>query len=95
MVDCEQSLFTKISGIKHRSSTFPTCTRSHFLSRLLKQIKGLLIIQNSRVIPRWFTVSMIYVIQKEVEEQVKNAKSIFEFSAKDIQGNDVSLEKYR
>lgn len=38
---------------------------------------------------------MIYVIQKEVEEQVKNAKSIFEFSAKDIQGNDVSLEKYR
>ena len=40
-------------------------------------------------------LSMIYVIQKEVEEQVKNAKSIFEFSAKDIQGNDVSLEKYR
>ena len=38
---------------------------------------------------------MIYVIQKEVEEQVKNAKSMFEFSAKDIQGNDVSLEKYR
>lgn len=38
---------------------------------------------------------MIYVIQKEVEEQVKNAKSIFEFSVKDIQGNDVSLEKYR
>ena len=38
---------------------------------------------------------MIYVIHKEVEEQVKNAKSIFEFSAKDIQGNDVSLEKYR
>ena len=38
---------------------------------------------------------MIYAIQKEVEEQVKNAKSIFEFSAKDIQGNDVSLEKYR
>ena len=38
---------------------------------------------------------MICVIQKEVEEQVKNAKSIFEFSAKDIQGNDVSLEKYR
>ena len=38
---------------------------------------------------------MIYVIQKEVEEQVKNAKSIFEFSAKDIQGNDVSVEKYR
>lgn len=38
---------------------------------------------------------MIYMIQKEVEEQVKNAKSIFEFSAKDIQGNDVSLEKYR
>ena len=38
---------------------------------------------------------MIYVTQKEVEEQVKNAKSIFEFSAKDIQGNDVSLEKYR
>ena len=38
---------------------------------------------------------MIYVIQKEVEEQVKNAKSIFEFSAKDIQGNDVSLEKHR
>ena len=38
---------------------------------------------------------MIYVIQKEVEEQVKNAKSIFEFSAKDIQGNDMSLEKYR
>lgn len=38
---------------------------------------------------------MIYVIQKEVEEQVNNAKSIFEFSAKDIQGNDVSLEKYR
>lgn len=38
---------------------------------------------------------MFFVIQKEVEEQVKNAKSIFEFSAKDVQGNDVSLEKYR
>lgn len=33
--------------------------------------------------------------EEEVEEQVKNAKSILEFSAKDIQGNDVSLEKYR
>ena len=60
-----------------------TCTCSHFLSCLNFQANdsdGL---------------SMFYVIQKEVEEQVKKAKSIFEFSAKDIQGNDVSLEKYR
>lgn len=33
--------------------------------------------------------------EEEVEEQVKNAESIFEFSAKDIDGNEVSLEKYR
>ena len=30
-----------------------------------------------------------------MEDQVKNAGSIFEFSAKDIDGNVVSFEKYR
>lgn len=38
---------------------------------------------------------MTFVSFQEVEEQVKNAESIFEFSAKDIDGNEVSLEKYR
>ncbi|XP_068675817.1 1-phosphatidylinositol 3-phosphate 5-kinase-like [Montipora foliosa] len=33
--------------------------------------------------------------EEEVDDKVKNAKSIFEFSAKDIDGNLVSLEKYR
>lgn len=33
--------------------------------------------------------------EEEVGDQVKNAESIFEFSAKDIDGNEVSLEKYR
>lgn len=33
--------------------------------------------------------------EEEVEDQVKNAGSIFEFSAKDIDGNVVSFEKYR
>ena len=31
----------------------------------------------------------------EVQDQVRNASSIFEFEAKDIDGNQVSLEKYR
>ena len=31
----------------------------------------------------------------EVEDQVRNAHSIFEFEAKDIDGNVVSLERYR
>jgi glutathione peroxidase-family protein len=33
--------------------------------------------------------------QKSDEDLVKTAKSIFEFSAKDIDGNTVSLDKYR
>ena len=32
---------------------------------------------------------------EEVEDLVKNAKSIYEFEAKDIDGNVVSLERYR
>ena len=31
----------------------------------------------------------------EVDELVKNAQSIFEFEAKDIDGNPVSLNRYR
>ena len=31
----------------------------------------------------------------EVQDQVRNASSIFEFEAKDISGNQVSLERYR
>ena len=38
---------------------------------------------------------MTFVSFQEVEDQVKSAESIFEFSAKDIDGNEVSLEKYR
>ncbi|PFX30086.1 Glutathione peroxidase [Stylophora pistillata] len=33
--------------------------------------------------------------EEEVEDRVKNAESIFEFSVKDIDKNEVSLEKYR
>ncbi|KAJ7373008.1 hypothetical protein OS493_015478 [Desmophyllum pertusum] len=33
--------------------------------------------------------------EEEVEDQVKNAESIFVFNAKDIDGNAVSFEKYR
>lgn len=33
--------------------------------------------------------------EEEVEDLLKNSESIFEFSAKDIDGNEVSLEKYR
>lgn len=43
-------------------------------------------------IATWITLDSFF---QEVEDQVKNAGSIFEFSAKDIDGNVVSFEKYR
>ena len=37
----------------------------------------------------------VMMATNEVEDQVRNARSIFEFEAKDIDGNIVSLERYR
>ena len=37
----------------------------------------------------------VMMATNEVEDQVRNARSIFEFEAKDIDGNVVSLERYR
>ena len=37
----------------------------------------------------------VMMATNEVEDHVRNARSIFEFEAKDIDGNVVSLERYR
>ena len=37
----------------------------------------------------------VMMATNEVEDQVRNARSIFEFEAKDVDGNVVSLERYR
>ena len=38
---------------------------------------------------------ILFFLAQSDEDLVKTAKSIFEFSAKDIDGNTVSLDKYR
>ena len=38
---------------------------------------------------------IIPVNLQEVDEKIKNASSIYEFEAKDIDGNMVSLSKYK
>jgi len=43
----------------------------------------------------WFTSTRDQVVKNMAAVDPKKAESIYEFSAKDIDGNEVSLEKYK
>jgi len=79
----------------------PTTTR-HILNLIKKDREKFLCLgaDSSETQFTWLRVlqSMgleILPATNEVEDQVRNAHSIFEFEAKDIDGNVVSLERYR
>jgi hypothetical protein len=49
----------------------------------------------SKVVTRCFALGVPLKMASASEKDYKNASSIYEFRAKDIDGNDVSMDKYK